>query len=665
MGFTLPLALALSALVGLPIAAHLVRRRDVPRVSLPTIALLRASTAANRKRVRLDDRGLLALRILGVAIVALAAAAPYYESETPFGDGQRVSVVVIIDDSMSMRRVENGRPLIEEATERAADALRSLPEGSEAAIVLAGHPARLIAARTDNPAEAVRSLLAAELPSSRGTDLPRAVELARSAFSGARHERRLWLLSDFSAHARAEQCRWPQNTEVIFDHLGEDASDANAAIGETHAAPAPSTADNEGDRYRIHTRLLSTSVQSGTLRLHQGETLLAERTVSLGTGATDVHLEALATGNNAELSLELEHGDAIAEDNRRALLLRPPAALRVLLVDGHAGARWNRQETGYLARALDAAPRTNGGILYRRVDPDNLRRRDLQNVDVVVFANVPAPSRRLRSTLEEFVDAGGGLFIALGAKSRSQAYRRSFGALLPASIGVPSPASGDVERSDAEHSPWPSQGLTGVSFSRRFDLQPSAGATVYATLEGVPLLIGHNHGQGQVLLLGANLNAAWSDLPYQPGYVAFALRCLRHLGAQTAAPQTVLEAGSPLPLRQPANGASLWVRGPDGERRQSTGDHYDRTEVAGLYQVENDDGSSQGSFVVVSPASESNLTAGPLPEVPETAAGASTPRGRSRAPVAPWLFVLAALVLLAEGLLRDRPRQAQGSSIRS
>ena len=55
MGFAAPWALLGLLAVGVPIVAHLLRRRDVPLRALPTIALLRKADVAIRGLLLVDD----------------------------------------------------------------------------------------------------------------------------------------------------------------------------------------------------------------------------------------------------------------------------------------------------------------------------------------------------------------------------------------------------------------------------------------------------------------------------------------------------------------------------------------------------------------------------------------------------------------------------------
>ncbi|HET8932535.1 MAG TPA: BatA domain-containing protein, partial [Polyangiales bacterium] len=118
MGLEAPLALLGLLGVLLPLILHRMRKRELPHVVLPTFALLTRALARSRQRQAFTDVWLLVLRIALIAIAALALAVPYLTTQLSFGDGHLANVVVVVDDSLSMARVDAGTPLIERARAR-------------------------------------------------------------------------------------------------------------------------------------------------------------------------------------------------------------------------------------------------------------------------------------------------------------------------------------------------------------------------------------------------------------------------------------------------------------------------------------------------------------------------------------------------------------------
>ena len=129
MGFGLPWALAGLLAVGIPIIAHLLRRQKLPTQTLPTIAFLHRLHATRAARLRVVDMLLLILRALLVAGLVLVAAAPYRVVQPGSLDRQH-ALAIVLDDSLSMAAMHEGKTLIERAADSSLDQARKLPEGS-------------------------------------------------------------------------------------------------------------------------------------------------------------------------------------------------------------------------------------------------------------------------------------------------------------------------------------------------------------------------------------------------------------------------------------------------------------------------------------------------------------------------------------------------------
>ncbi len=646
MGFTLPLALLGALAVAAPILIHLLRQRDVPTRSLPTVALLRRATAESRRKLRLRDRLLLLLRALAVLAFALGASGPWLASSRAFDDGRRASIAIVLDDSMSMARRESGERLLATAIARANDQLDALPPDSEVALVLAGAPARLVVPRTRELARVRRALAALPDTSARGTALSEALELARASLSGAAQPRRVVVFSDFAAHARLTELPPTRGIEWALEALAP-AAPANAAILEAHAAPDPTTPG----RLSIEVVLRAPEGRHALEVVHD-DVVLGRTEVGVEPGvevAALVH-PARATVHvtpppvpDATVRLVIE--DALDLDDARGVLLRPSAALRTLLVDGEPHPSRDRDEVGFLARALEATPHDDGGIAFRIVDPDAFAPSALDEIDVVVLANVATLRPRDAESLRRFVEQGGGLLVAVGERVEPRVLRAQLPWL---------PASPRAARALPEQTTLRSVGrlpTLDARVSRVVVLEPALGADVLVETagadEGAPVLVRSTFGEGRVAVLAIPVDDAWSELPYSPGYLPLVSELLRDLAAARRAPSAMLSAGASIELAP----QSL-VRAPDGTVHEPVDGRFDDTAAPGVYRVLDGD-DVKSSFVVASPASESDLTPGSPPEV--TAGDTNGTRSeRRRRPIDPWFFLLGGLCLLGEGWLRAR-----------
>lgn len=643
MGFGLPLALLGALAVAAPVLIHLLRQRDVPTRSLPTLALLQRATAESRRKLRLRDRWLLALRALAILAFALGTAAPYLVSSRAFDDGRRAALAIVIDDSMSMARRGDGERLLARAIARALDQLDALAPESEASLVLAGKPARLAVARTRELDVIRRALRALPETSARGTALPEALELARRSVGDSAHQRRVIVLSDFASHAHLDELPAARGIEWALEPLGPVAP-PNAAILEANAAHDPTTPG----RLSVDVVLRAPEGRHAIEVLHD-DTVLARSELVVGaegTGRATLHVEEPTI---PDATVRLVTSDALDIDDARGLLLRPSAAVRALLVDGEPHTSRDRDEVGFLTRALEAAPRDDGGIAHRVVDADAFVPTTLTDIDVVVLANVATLPPRTADALARFVDAGGGLLVAAGERVDARTLRARLPWLPATSNGPRGLPEGTRLRTLARGLPT----LDETHVHRLLALEPNLGSEIAIETqgadEGAPVLVRARHGEGNVAVLALPLDDAWSDLPYAPGYLPFVGTLLRQLAGGRGAPSAVLAAGTELPLP-----ARATVRAPDGTLHEPVEGRFTETGLAGVYRVL-EGAEVRSSFVVAPPASESDLTPSPPPEPPTSEGGGRSDTERRRFPIDPWLFLLGGLALVAEGWLRSRP----------
>src|SRR5262245_45511698 len=105
-GFLFNPALAVgTAAVASPILIHILSRRRFRRIKWAAMDFLLDAQRRNRRRVRLEQLILLALRCLAVFLIALMITRPFVRPGTAaalIGSAARTERIVLLDDSFSM-----------------------------------------------------------------------------------------------------------------------------------------------------------------------------------------------------------------------------------------------------------------------------------------------------------------------------------------------------------------------------------------------------------------------------------------------------------------------------------------------------------------------------------------------------------------------------------
>jgi uncharacterized membrane protein len=711
VSFLAPGYVLLTLLFAVPIAIHLIGRSRAKVRRFAAIELLMRSDKRVARRTKIRQWLLLLLRALAIAAVPLILAKPFVEAAsddlpaTAVGGAQ--SAVLVIDDSMSMSGERRGQSLLEAARTRARHILEALGSDSDAAIVLAsrggGAPVPQLTADRAKLERAVTDVRPTYRPTDVTGALKRAAQILENA---ARPERRVYLLSDLAAHGFSGEPPWAagRGPELVPIDLTDGKPLGNRAIVDLKTEPAPhlgprgvrvsiEVANFGGDELKdlpVTLRVDGKPVTKGLVDVpahgHASKRFFHVFTPSSNESEIGVH----------ELAGELPP-DALTADDRRFARVEVRRDLRVLVVDGDPRTSRRDDEVFYLETALRPGDRDDSQLDVTTVAPDELGNRRLADFDVVFLCNVKAPDG---AALKDYVQHGGGLFVALGDNVDPDAYNDAVGDLLPQplqalrTVGATAADRDDGERHaagagqrlariDRNHpllAPLAEQhaveALEAARFSRYALFRPTAEAQRQVLLrfaDGAPALIESRYGEGRVLLWASTIDRDWTNLPIQPAFLPLVQQSTRYLArAPMREPEAPLVVGQHHEIALRDGDLRVEVTQPSGRQRTFDRDKvvgrkalaFDATDEPGIYRVASAgrDGVMRprrdATFVVNVDAAESDLTPIDALRLKQLAAGggaklaASVPKRR----VELWHTLGAALLilLLGEALLLRR-----------
>jgi hypothetical protein len=514
MTFITIFALAIAGLVAAPYLAHRLRRQRAEQHPFAPARLVPKTPPKARRRARLEDRSLFAIRAASVIALALLGASPLVKCSrlALSRSGTSVAVAIVLDDSMSMRVVDaSGRSRFQRAQEGAREILGALRDGDAAAIVLAGSPARVgLAATTD--VSAARAALDGIVESDRATDLDGSIAIARTLVSELPQiDRRVIVLSDLAdgkpdAPPLGEGAALP--VWVAMPELRAPAEDCGVL-----------SADRSGGRARV--RFACSTPNAAVARdvqIKDGDKVLA----STPLPQTQMGEATLAVGGDEtrELVAQLTGKDAIAADDRAPVVVEAgPAALAVV---------GDRTEE---AVATGGAPVVEQALAALHVDmavrpipqvPD--RREDTAPFAGIIVDDPPGFTPEQRHALSSFVESGGVLLVALGRRAAAAPLGANFEPLLGQAVGWDSsPAAGVDVASGAS--------FFGEAASSLADLAPKGRAklaeqdvSAYEPLlkwsDGALFVGRRARGRGDVWMATLPFSVEASDFALRPGFLA-------------------------------------------------------------------------------------------------------------------------------------------------
>ncbi|MBX3233093.1 MAG: BatA and WFA domain-containing protein [Labilithrix sp.] len=516
MTFVAVLALGIGLFVVAPYLAHRLRRQRADEVPFAPVRLVPPTPPRARRRSRLEDRSLFALRAASIVALALLGASPLVRCSrlALSRGGASVAVAIVLDDSMSMRaRTNGGASRFARAKKGAEEILAALRDGDAAAIVLAGAPARVgLAATTD--ISTLRAALDGMTESDRATDLDGAIAMARTLVGELPQiDRRVILLSDLAdgkpdAPPLGESADKAVPVWVAMPELGKEAATDCGIL----------SADRAGGRVRVRFACSTAeAAREREVRVMDGEKSIAS--AKLAETALGEVMIPVSGDDTRELVVELGGGDAIAADDRAVVVFESgPAALAV--VGDRAD---DAVTTGGAPVVEQALAALHSDMAIRPIPQAPDRKEDTQAFAAIIVDDPPGFTPEQRKSLAAFVERGGVLVLALGRRAASAQLGATFEPFLARAVGFAESPSKGADPASAS--------LLGEAASSLEDLGAKGRATlatedlqsfeaVVRWTDGVPLIARKQRGRGDVWLSTLPFAVDASDLPLRPGFLA-------------------------------------------------------------------------------------------------------------------------------------------------
>lgn len=687
------LPFALAALI--PLWLHLRGRRHAPQLAFSALRFLLEQDPARARAMRLRERALIALRMVATAGIAVALAGPLLPSCGPaagqgamLGD-EPVDLVVLLDDSLSMRAGTGGESRFSVASKRAAALVASLPRGSRAAVVRTARPADVLGSGLISDLRSVATELRGLRPRASADDGERAFALASRLLVGSERGRMV-LLSDL------ERAGWAavQGTAVAgavargarVDVVAVGGDVVDTAVVSARAEPAPDrgaravrlfvTIGHHGPRPFVGTLL----VEIGSRAIRRGVEVAAgaERTFELPVAA-DAPIARVAL---------LGGDDALPENDVRHVRLAGDEAVRVGLLNGAPRPVPREDELFFLRRALEVGAPGLGALALDELREADLTAERIAHLDVLVLANVAELAPTALAALIARIEAGMGVVVTLGDGAGRAAVLGWLGGLLPETLADAQTGAADpgVRQADLLH-PLPITvalarrlqpaipALGELRAQRRLGLLPRPDLDAHVALrwsDGLPAALGFARGRGRIVLWGSSIDLDWCDLPLQPGFVPLAAGLVAAAAGQGAERATTAVApGEPIDLPRREEARTLEIRDAAGAVARTMQAPLDSTasrrrwravapDAPGVYEAieRSAAGVLEQRVLVVAPDPAENpaarLAGLDLPEPTATAGAASGSARRPRWPVAPYALAGLLLLLAGEGLLLVR-----------
>jgi hypothetical protein len=676
----------------IPIIIHMTNRTRAKRTPFAALDFLLLSDKRLARKLKLKQLLVLALRTLLLAAIPFALSKPYIDhpQEGTVNVASPGSVVIIIDNTLSMQALEKDESLFERGMQRAQALVERAGPQTNLAIITVARPVRVLTGDlTYDRGELQLALEKIRVMQSVG-DMGLALrEAERILASSELSRRQVVVISDQAKHAwKAVKTPWAlkETPQAIAEDLGLETPLSNVSIvsvqvsGNPHDGAGAISAAVKLMNHSSKNRQVVVRLQLGSKDLSQTLELAAKGQ----TTATFSHrMEAL--GHVRGLAV-LETSDALSADNRYYFTIDLGSTLDVLVVNGAPRDERYLDELFFLKPALHP---TDDSIRTQVITSDELGSSPLDGVDVVFLANVGGLTPKQRLELRRYVEGGGGLFVAVGDQFTERS-AKTYEDLLPAPIRSfkqvvrrESPSAEAralrIATVDGDHPLMADFArMRNASLFRSLvyeyvlvrGVDGDASSILARYSNGTPALMESKLGLGKILMLTTTIDRDWSDLALRSSFLPLVQSaCLYLSGRLGQLNQAQGLVGERVTLRAPPGDGGLVVERPDGDALSVSMDgkglvRFDSTSLAGHYVLKREQDSDRSVwFSVNADRSESELAKADLEVIAELLmrpGEADAPRGKIEAKPgskAPdpfrsdlWPIVLVALfgLLLAE-----------------
>ncbi|MDZ4289652.1 MAG: BatA domain-containing protein [Prosthecobacter sp.] len=600
MTFLNAILLAGAAAFLIPLIIHLLNKRKVQTVRWGAMHLLQEVLRQRKRKLNIEQWLLLAVRIAIPIVLALCLARPVVTALRSLGLG-KTSLVMLLDDSFSMRAPAPGGSPAERTRQDVGHILEAQPRGSDAQVVLAGGNARRLLDQATSTLDIIPKQLADTANQAGPVKVNDALQTAAASLSKAPNgARELAIISDFQAsdwQSVADGAALPAleallkqepKPQVTFYRLTSDLTE-NLSIASADLSALVVAAEQPiGLRVRIQNHG-KRPWQDVAVHLEADGARLRTSRISLPPEGEAVigFTHAFNQVGDHSLSVRLE-GDSFPDDNAFYSVVQVRNQLNVLLVDGDPSNEPLGGAADFLELALAPYQSANASLkdLIRttKVDARRLKAEDFKGKEVLVLADVDKLQGNRLTELDKFVKAGGGLIVFAGAHCdldwyNRELYRKGEG-LMPAAIkGLHrAPSSAMPARVLQQRLTHPATVYFNDARGGRlqdaeflswleFDLSKDTSAKAILQLDrGVPLFLEKTRDRGRVIAAATTADAEWSNLPLQPFFVPLMQRLITYLATQSTV-SAWDQVGAPLRIVLPKErvGVDYTLHDPTGQ----------------------------------------------------------------------------------------------------
>ncbi|HIA27773.1 MAG TPA: VWA domain-containing protein [Planctomycetes bacterium] len=649
MNFANPLLLGFLYLAVIPLVIYLINRQRYHRRQWAAMEFLLRALRKHRRRLRLENLLLLLLRTALVLLFVLALARPTVDSgQLPLLGSTGRQEAILIDASYSMGVRQTSRSVLSDARDLGRGILRSLQRGDRTGLLVGGLP----------PGEGPNLGDDAELVGESGAVRTRAAlgefplgtlpldlaPLLSEAAAFVEHQggpgwqlhlisdlqRRDWLSAEATAIPAVREAFErieALEAEVVLHPVGPERP-RNVTIVSLDCTTPLLTSD-------LPTSFQVTVLNQGRdavagleVEVWIDEELQGSRRIDVDEGDSAVvsFPHVFREAGLARVRAKVRSDD-LELDDQRHIVLDVRQSVEVLVIDGGYDAVEEAAESDWLKAALGSDDLIATGVRLtpfhlQILPPDRFLSADLENVQVLVLANVASMSAADSEKIEGFLENGGGVLAFCGSRVQPLAWSRN--AWRSGEGWFPYSPGGEIfdarrqaffhwQIENADHpvmkflAETPDAGIGDVAVHGyrllASEVDPEAVLMTLDDFDKTPALVEKQFGKGTVLAFNIGAGRSWSNFPISPAFVCFLFEAMPYLAARSGESRQLAlgepynrvidsDEYAPRVLVVTPDGSSVPLALIEREDRRSFDLHVDGRWEPGLFEIRFDRGAN-------------------------------------------------------------------------
>jgi hypothetical protein len=532
MSFLSPFLFVGLGAIAVPIIVHLIQRERKRVIEFPSLMFVQKIPYQSVRRRRIRHWYLLLMRAAAIALIVAAFARPFLPARAAAAlaaTGGAREVVILLDQSASMGYGDRWQ----RARDQASKVISSIGPADKATLVLFSRNAEENMRATNDRGRLEAALRAATLTAS-ATRYGPALKLAESILGRSNLQRKeAVLISDF------QKTGWTGSEDVHFPE-GMGLTPVSVATETVANLDVPSvtfarSSFSGQERITVTAGVANRSASAASsvpVSLEIEGHVIETQPVNIAPNATaSVSFQPFTLSEPSVHGLVRAGNDPLPIDNSFDFIVTPSQSMSLLLIDGGEA-----NQSFFLNKALGIG--NTPAFKVENVPAGRVSPQMLAGHAAVIMNDTMLPPGLAGGALKKYVEAGGGLLIAIGEHTT---WPPNEADMLPGQLGQ------TVDRMDGrgatigfrdyghpvfEVFKAPRSGdFSAARVMRYRSLQASPDARVIARFDDGGVAAAERRvGTGRVIVLTTTLDDSWNDLERKPVYLPLVHQLVKYVG---------------------------------------------------------------------------------------------------------------------------------------